>query len=89
LQGEEGFLGIVRMGSGSKTRYQLVSLELSTKREQRIKLSDTLWQRVLSKYQSCCPLCNRQPPLVRLDQDLDILTAVNGRGFHLFEPIKN
>ncbi|MGL4377993.1 MAG: HNH endonuclease, partial [Microcoleaceae cyanobacterium] len=29
LQGEEGFLGIVRMGSGSKTRYQLVSLELS------------------------------------------------------------
>jgi HNH endonuclease len=69
LQGEEGFLGIVRMGSGSKTRYQLVSLELSTKREQRIKLSDTVWQRVLSKYQSCCPVCNRQPPVVRLDQD--------------------
>ncbi len=29
LQGEEGFLGVVRFGSGKNTRYQLVSLEIS------------------------------------------------------------
>lgn len=69
LQGEEGFLGIVRFGSGSKTRYQLLSIEISPKREQRIKLSEAFWQKILIKYQDRCAVCGRQPPLVRLDRD--------------------
>ncbi len=69
LQGEEGFLGVVRFGSGKNTRYQLVSLEISAKREQRVKLSKDVWQKVLSKYQNRCVVCGRQPPIVRLDQD--------------------
>jgi hypothetical protein len=69
LQGEEGFLGVVRFGSGKQTRYQLVSLEISAKREQRVKLSNDVWQRVLIKYQNRCVVCGRQPPIVRLDQD--------------------
>lgn len=69
LQGEEGFLGVVRSGSGQKTRYQLVSLEIGTQREQRIKLSDTVWERILTKYQHRCVVCGRQPPIVKLEQD--------------------
>lgn len=69
LQGEEGFLGVVRFGSGKQTRYQLVSLEISAKREQRIKLSNEVWQKVLLKYQNRCAVCGRQPPVVRIDQD--------------------
>ena len=69
LQGEEGFLGVVRFGSGKNTRYQLVGLEISTKREQRVKLSNDIWQRVLHKYHNCCAVCGRQPPIIRLDQD--------------------
>lgn len=69
LQGEEGFLGVVRFGSGRQTRYQLVSLEISAKREQRVKLSNEVWQKVLIKYQNRCVVCGRQPPIVRLDQD--------------------
>jgi hypothetical protein len=69
LQGEEGFLGIVRLGSGKKTRYQLVSLEIGPQREQRIKLSDTFWEKILTKYQHRCAVCGRQPPVVSLEQD--------------------
>ncbi|MGB3266094.1 MAG: HNH endonuclease signature motif containing protein [Microcoleus sp.] len=69
LQGEEGFLGIVRFGSGSKTRYQLTSIEISPKREQRIKISDAFWQRILNKYQHRCAVCAREVPIVRLDRD--------------------
>ncbi|MFB2937716.1 HNH endonuclease [Aerosakkonemataceae cyanobacterium BLCC-F154] len=69
LQGEEGFLGIVRLGSGKKTRYQLVSLEIGPQREQRIKLSDTFWEKILRKYQHRCAVCGRQPPVVSLEQD--------------------
>lgn len=69
LQGEEGFLGIVKSGSGSKTRYQLLTIEISPKREQRIKLSEAFWQKILINYQERCAVCGRQPPLVRLDRD--------------------
>ena len=69
LQGEEGFLGVVRFGSGKNTRYQLVSLEISAKREQRVKLSKNVWQKILHKYQDRCAVCGRRPPIVRLDQD--------------------
>lgn len=69
LQGEEGFLGIVRLGSGKKTRYQLVSLEIGPQREQRIKLSDTFWEKILTKYHHRCAVCGRQPPVVSLEQD--------------------
>lgn len=69
LQGEEGFLGIVRFGSGNKTRYQLISIEISPKREHRIKISDAFWQTILHKYQHRCAVCGREPPLVRLDRD--------------------
>ena len=69
LQGEEGFLGIQKYGNGAYTRYQLVNLEISPKRTQRIKLSNTLWEQILAKYQHCCAVCGRESSVVRLDQD--------------------
>lgn len=69
LQGEEGFLGIIRLGSGKKTRYQLVSLEIGIQREQRVKLSDTFWKKILNKYKYHCAVCTRQTPTVSLEQD--------------------
>lgn len=69
LQGEEGFLGIEKSGNGIYTRYQLVSLEISPKRTQRIKLSDSFWQQILHKYQDRCAVCGRPEPIVSLEQD--------------------
>ncbi|NER36233.1 MAG: HNH endonuclease [Oscillatoria sp. SIO1A7] len=69
LQGEEGFLGIKKYGNGQYTRYQLVSLEISPKRIQRVKLSDTFWERILTKYQHRCAVCGRTEPAVILERD--------------------
>ncbi|MCT7960830.1 HNH endonuclease [Laspinema sp. D1] len=69
LQGEEGLIGIEKQGNGVYTRYQLVSLEINSKRIQRIKLGDILWKKILQKYSHSCAVCGRSEPLVRLDQD--------------------
>lgn len=69
LQGEEGFIGIEKYGSGSYTRYQLVSLEINPKRTQRIKLSDATWNKILQKYKHRCAVCGRPDSLVKLEQD--------------------
>lgn len=69
LQGEEGFLGIQKSGNGAYTRYQLVNLEISPKRTQRIKLNNTVWQEILTKYRHRCAVCGRDSSIIRLDQD--------------------
>lgn len=69
LQGEEGFVGIQKYGNGAHTRYQLVNLEIGLKRTQRIKLSNHVWNEILTKYQHKCAVCGREASIVRLDQD--------------------
>jgi len=65
LQGEEGLIGVAREGH----TFQLVDLNLGNKRIPRTKLEDKAWERVLEKYGHSCPVCGRQEPEIRFDQD--------------------
>ena len=69
LQGEEGVVGIVRTGSGSHTKYQLVHTRLEAKRVPRTGLRDEDWAKVLERYHHRCPVCSRSSLEIRLDQD--------------------
>ncbi len=65
LQGEEGFLGIVKGGN----KYQLIHTTISSKRILRIHLKDSEWNAVLSRYQWKCAVCGRSPRDKRFQQD--------------------
>lgn len=65
LQGEEGITGIAREGQN----YQLVRLDLTSKREPRVKLSPDDWSMILKKYNHSCAVCGRKEPEVKFDQD--------------------
>ncbi|MDY6938692.1 MAG: HNH endonuclease signature motif containing protein [Cyanobacteriota bacterium] len=69
LQGEEGIVGLKRIGSGSGTKYQLVSLDIKPKRIPRIALKDKTWQKILQKYQNCCAVCDREITKNNAQQD--------------------
>jgi HNH endonuclease len=73
LQGEEGFLGLVKEGN----RAQLQNLDVSPKRIPRKKLSQDDWAMVLQRYSGRCANCGRKPPTVTLEQDHKI---PRGRG---------
>lgn len=65
LQGEEGFLGIIKVGND----YQLVDLTVSEKREPRQHLSEDSWQVILRKYDGICAACGRTPDEDGFQQD--------------------
>lgn len=65
LQGEEGFKSIMKEG----VRYQLQSLEISSKREPRSKPPAKFWTSLLEKYDFRCGHCGLQEPEVRLSAD--------------------
>jgi 5-methylcytosine-specific restriction endonuclease McrA len=65
LQGEEGFLGIVKVGNN----YQLVDLTVSEKREPRQHLNEDSWQEILRKYDGVCAACGRTPDEDGFQQD--------------------
>ena len=65
LQGEEGFLGIIKVGND----YQLVDLTVSEKREPRQHLSEDSWQSILQKYYGVCAACGRTPDQDGFQQD--------------------
>ncbi|MEA5501268.1 HNH endonuclease signature motif containing protein [Limnoraphis robusta Tam1] len=69
LQGEEGIVGIVRLGSGKQTKYQLVHTKVEKKRDPRTGLSSKDWAKVIAKYNSQCAVCGRRDTEIRLDQD--------------------
>jgi hypothetical protein len=53
LQGEEGFLDLVKVGSS----YQLLSIKVAPKRIPRSQISAEVWNRVLSTYGNVCAVC--------------------------------
>lgn len=65
LQGEEGIVGIGRIGN----TYQLVDLTLSDKRIPRIRLTDNLWEKILRNFAYRCAICGKSEPEVKLEQD--------------------
>ncbi len=69
LQGEEGVIGLIRIGSGSGTAYQLQNLKLAPKRIPRTGLDKKDWQVVLKKYNYSCANCGRTQKEMRLDED--------------------
>lgn len=65
LQGEEGFLGIVKQG----TKYQLIHTNISPKRTPRTHLSDDKWSLVLNHYGNICACCGAHPEEKGFQQD--------------------
>ncbi len=65
LQGEEGVIGITKEGN----TYQLVDLELASKRIPRVNLSNEQWENILEKYNYKCAICGRDQSEIRFDQD--------------------
>jgi len=65
LQGEEGLTCIIKEG----TKYQLVSLNVSQKREPRAKPSNTLWAQIKKNAGYKCAHCGQQEPAVKLSPD--------------------
>lgn len=65
LQGEEGIIGIARVGQKS----QLVHLETARKRVPRTRLNSSDWITVLEIYRGKCAVCGREEPEVSFDQD--------------------
>lgn len=57
LQGEEGFLGIVKQGN----QYQLIDTNIYPKKTPRTHLSDDNWSKVLLHYGNVCAACGSSP----------------------------
>ena len=65
LQGEEGFLGIIKQGA----KYQLIDTNISPKKTPRTTLSDDKWAVVLEHYNGVCAACGSLPSENGFQQD--------------------
>lgn len=65
LQGEEGFLGIVKEG----TKYQLISLNVSPKKRPRTSLPADAWDKILNQYNHSCAVCGAKSDRSGFQQD--------------------
>ena len=65
LQGEEGFLGIVKQGN----QYQLIDTNIYPKKTPRSHLSGESWGRVLAYYHNICAACGNPPDEAGFQQD--------------------
>ncbi len=65
LQGEEGFLGIVKQGN----QYQLIDTNIYPKKTPRTHLSDDNWSKVLAHYKNVCAGCGALPDENGFQQD--------------------
>lgn len=74
LQGDEGFLGIVKQG----TQYQLIDLNIRPKKQPRIHLSDDKWATVLAHYGNVCAVCGGPPDEAGFQQDHKVPRARGG-----------
>lgn len=74
LQGDEGFLGIVKQGN----QYQLIDLNIHPKKTPRIHLSDDKWAIVLEHYNSTCAVCGSPPGEAGFQQDHKVPRARGG-----------
>lgn len=74
LQGDEGFLGIIKSGQ----KYQLIHLNISPKKQPRTSLSDANWNKILSQYSSVCAICGCASDESGLQQDHKVPRARGG-----------
>lgn len=74
LQGDEGFLGIIKYGQ----KYQLIHLNISPKKKPRTSLSVENWRRVLEKYGNTCAACGCDPDENGFQQDHKVPRARGG-----------
>lgn len=74
LQGDEGFLGIVKQGN----RYQLIDINIHPKKTPRTHLSDENWKKVLLQYGNKCAACGKNPDENGFQQDHKIPRARGG-----------
>jgi len=74
LQGDEGFLGIVKQGN----QYQLIDLNIHPKKQPRIHLSDDKWAVVLEHYSNTCAVCGGPPGEAGFQQDHKVPRARGG-----------
>lgn len=96
LQGEEGFLDLVKVGSS----YQLRSIEVATKRIPRSQISAEVWNRVLDTHGNACAVCgvaggndsshlrlvpDHRVPRSRLNEDL--FRSVEGDSVENIQPL--
>lgn len=74
LQGDEGFLGIIKNGQ----RYQLIHLNISPKKRPRTSLSADKWKTVLGAYNNVCAVCGCTPDENGFQQDHKVPRARGG-----------
>ena len=65
LQGDEGFLGIVKQGN----QYQLIDLNVYAKKTPRTQLPDDKWSLVVAHYDHVCAVCGSVPDGRGFQQD--------------------
>ena len=65
LQGDEGFLGVVKQGNS----YQLIDLNVYAKRTPRAQLSEDKWNLVIQHYKNVCAVCGSIPDENGFQQD--------------------
>ncbi len=84
LQGEEGLPCIIKEG----TKYQLVSTQISSKREPRIKPADNFWNALKAKRDYKCAHCGQSEPSIKLSPDHRIPRSRSGTNDdHNWQPL--
>ena len=74
LQGDEGFLGIVKQGA----QYQLIDLNIYAKKTPRTHLSDDKWDAVITHYNNNCAVCGSAAGDKGFQQDHKVPRARGG-----------
>ncbi|MCL1820395.1 MAG: HNH endonuclease [Oscillospiraceae bacterium] len=74
LQGDEGFLGVVKQGN----QYQLIDLNVYAKKTPRAQLPDDKWSLVVAHYNNVCAVCGSVPDEKGFQQDHKVPRARGG-----------
>ena len=74
LQGDEGFLGIVKQGK----QYQLIDLNIYAKKTPRTHLTDDTWRLVITHYNNACAVCGSTLGEMGFQQDHKVPRARGG-----------
>ena len=74
LQGDEGFLGIVKQGN----QYQLIDINIYAKKTPRTHLSNDKWSLVVAHYENACAACGSASSEKGFQQDHKVPRARGG-----------
>jgi hypothetical protein len=84
LQGEEGFTCIIKEGK----KYQIVSTQISSKREPRAKPAKKFWDNLKAKRAYKCAHCGQAEPTIKLSPDHRIPRSRGGTNDeHNWQPL--